>query len=67
MMPKKWSGKKLKAIREKRFPSQAAAARAVGVEARNFLKWEKGEKVPGYDTAAKIASVMGVGMEELGE
>lgn len=67
-MAKKWSSEKFKTLRKKKFPDHgggAEAARQVGMSRSNLQQYENGAKVPGVNTAAALAELVGVRVDDL--
>ena len=55
----------IKARRRELGLTQAALAMAVGVSLRTLKGWELGETQPGIDAAARLASALGVSLDDL--
>lgn len=56
---------RLKVLRESRQLTQARLAELIGVNARAYNRWERGNFVPQLDTLIKIADVLDVTLDEL--
>lgn len=56
---------RLKTLRESRQLTQARLAELIGVNARAYNRWERGNFVPQLDTLIKIADVLNVTLDEL--
>lgn len=60
-------GENLKRYRLEAKLSQAELAKAAQVPQTNLSYWERGYSCPDYYESARIASVLGVTLEQLGE
>lgn len=56
---------RLKFLREERKLTQARLAELIGVGARAYNRWERGNFVPQLDTLIKIADVLNITLDEL--
>ena len=56
---------RLKTLREERKLTQARLAELIGVGARAYNRWERGNFVPQLDTLIKIADVLNITLDEL--
>ena len=59
--------RKLQALRAARRYSQQQLGAAVGASQNAIRKWEAGETLPKLDVAAKLAAVLGVGVDYLAD
>lgn len=57
--------KRLKQLREKKGVTQKDVADAIGATAQSIIAYEKGERIPNIDKAAKIARYFGVSLDWL--
>ena len=66
---KKWRGKApmitLKEAREAAGLTQADLAKMLDLKPTTISGWERGARVPGFNTAKKISKILGVSMDEL--
>jgi transcriptional regulator with XRE-family HTH domain len=57
--------KRFKQFREAAGLSQAKLAKACGIPLRTYQEWEHGNRTPLLDSAASVAVVLGVSLDEL--
>lgn len=57
----------LKRIRESKGLKQSDIAKGINVSDRTISMWERGKMIPSLDAAIKIASLLGVSLDELVE
>jgi transcriptional regulator with XRE-family HTH domain len=58
-------GQRLKELRRARELTQEQLARTIGVGLDAVRKWERGDRTPRLDMAAKLAEALGVTIDEL--
>jgi transcriptional regulator with XRE-family HTH domain len=58
-------GERFKALREAAGLSQTQLARAADVPVGSLRQWEQGRRTPLLDAAARIATALGVSLDEL--
>ena len=58
-------GKNLQKLRKQRSLTQEALAEQVGVARQTIAKWETGESVPDLEMAGKLASALGISLDDL--
>lgn len=56
---------RLKLLREERKLTQARLAELIGVNARAYNRWERGNFIPQLDTLIKLADVLNIMLDEL--
>jgi transcriptional regulator with XRE-family HTH domain len=56
---------RLKTLREMRKLTQVRLAEMVGVNARGYNRWERGNALPQLDTLIRLADVLNVSLDEL--
>jgi transcriptional regulator with XRE-family HTH domain len=56
---------RLKRLREERKLTQARLAELIGVGARAYNRWERGNFIPQLDTLIKLADVLNITLDEL--
>lgn len=55
----------IKRARKKRGISQERAAREVGVQRLQWIRWERGENAPSDENRPKVAALLGIGERSL--
>lgn len=58
-------GRNILTLREKKFPSQKALAKEIGVSRQQIGQYERGEDTPGKDKLPLLASALGVTIADL--
>ena len=58
-------GKNLQRLRKQKNLTQESLAEAVGVARQTIAKWEAEESVPDLDLAGKLASALGISLDDL--